>query len=72
MTPSEAPGSQHGRQKSVVVVNFPWGREFVWLSSDSPVSRTQAGEIVVFRDREWRVLRREERDDSLTLTLALA
>jgi hypothetical protein len=72
MAPDKARGAHDGYAKSVVVVNFPDGREFVWLAPDSPLACGQVGEVVVYRDRQWRVLGREEHTDSLTLTLGLA
>jgi hypothetical protein len=72
MTTDPAPIPQNGRQKSVVVVNFPGGREFVWLAEDSPIASSEVGQVVVIRDKRWRVLRRQEQADSLTLTLGLA
>jgi hypothetical protein len=72
MTTHQAPGPHDGRPKSVVVVNFPWGREFVWLTADSPIVTTQVGDEVVFREERWRVLRRENLGESLSLTLGVA
>ena len=71
MAADQAPTPQNG-PKSVVVVNFPGGREFVWLSEDSPIASSEVGEIVVMRDKRWRVLRREEHSGPLTLTLGIA
>ncbi len=55
--------------KSVVVVNFPGGRELRWLAPDSGMATWQVGDAVSFRNSLWRVAEREDKADSLTLTL---
>ena len=57
-----------GDQKAVVV-NCPTGREFVWVSADSPLAHWKVDETVVFRKRTWRVVGRAEERDSLSLML---
>jgi hypothetical protein len=55
--------------KSVVVVNFPGGRELRWLAPDSGMATWQVGDAVSFRNSLWRVAERDDKADSLTLTL---
>jgi hypothetical protein len=70
MASHELPDRENNAQ-SVVAVHFPGGREFLWVSPDSPVARWQVGESVVFRNSPCVVSERTERDGSLELTLAL-
>jgi hypothetical protein len=72
MAADQAPTQDSGRRKSVVVVKFPDSREFIWLSSDSPLASAQVGQVVELRDQQWRILRREEHSGPLMLTLGIA
>ena len=67
MAPRELPRSEKGQ--SVVTIQYPEGREFLWLTSDSPVLNWQIGEAVVFKNSPWVVLGRTEQAESLSLTL---
>jgi len=55
--------------KFMVVVNFPTGREILWLGSDSALVQSEAGETVIHRSRAWLVSERDHRDGQLSLRL---
>jgi hypothetical protein len=70
--PVDQPSTREEKSlKSIVAVNFPGGREFMWVAPDSPIACWQVGEAVVFKNSRWRVLGRVEQADSLNLTLGL-
>lgn len=60
------PGAQ---SQEVVTINFPGGREYQWLETDSPIRQWQVGQCVTFRGYRWLVLARSESAGSLTLSL---
>jgi hypothetical protein len=70
MTASELPLA--GENQSVVTINSPDGRVFVWLGAESPIKSWQVGDAVDFRDGSWVVLGRSEEGESLSLTLGVA
>jgi hypothetical protein len=54
---------------SVVVIETPGGREFLWLSAGSPIAGWQIGDDVSYRNGSWRVVERADDGRSTTLTL---
>lgn len=58
------------RSESVVTIQSPGGREFLWLAAASPVLRWQVGDAVDFRNRRWIVLDRTQEPNSLSFTIA--
>ena len=70
MAPEERANGERGRRKSVVVVELPGGREFLWLSPAAPMTRWQVGDAVVFRNAHWVVTRRVDGSETLNLTLS--
>jgi hypothetical protein len=48
------------------------GREQVWSSEESAMKSWQIGDTVLFRNRSWCVVGRDEGSESLTLTLAVS
>lgn len=54
---------------SVVVIETPEGREFLWLSTGSPIAGWQIGDDVRYRNGSWHVVGRTDDGRSLTLTL---
>jgi hypothetical protein len=68
VTPPPVSGNRHSSSRVTVV--SPEGRELMWLSQDSAVTSWEVGQIVVFRNTQWRVLaRRAQEADALTVTL---
>ena len=68
MTPP--PLSSNGHSSFRVTVVSPEGRELMWLSHDSVVTRWEVGQVVAFRHGHWRVLARQaDEADSLIVTL---
>jgi hypothetical protein len=63
------PNGDEALIKSVAVVTFPGGRELLWLAPDSPLACCRVGDEVEFRNGRWRVTRRS--DDSEALSIAL-
>ena len=58
---------------SRVTVVVPGGREHIWVSHDAAVVSWQIGQLVTFRNSQWRVVeRRAEQPDSVTLMLGPA
>ena len=55
--------------KSLVVVNFPTGREMLWLGPDSALLQSEAGETVIHRNRAWFVSETVRSDGQLSLRL---
>jgi hypothetical protein len=70
MAPEQRSGRGNRSVKSVVVVDFPGGREFRWLAPGAPMACWQVGDTVVFKNASWRVTGRTHDSDSLNLTLA--
>jgi hypothetical protein len=70
LAPEERAMGDTGRPKSVVVVELPGGREFIWLSPNAPMTAWQVGDAVVFRNRRWLVTRRVDESETLNLTLS--
>ena len=70
MAPEELPRMEESR--SVVTINSPDGRVFLWLGAGSPVMSWQVGDAVDFRNSAWVVMDRTEEGESLSLTLGAA
>jgi hypothetical protein len=70
MTPEEQ--LRTGDSQSVVTINSPEGRVFLWLGPGSPVMSWQVGDAVDFRNSAWVVKDRTEEGESLSLTLGAA
>jgi hypothetical protein len=67
-TPSAQDNSPSGSRVTVVL---PDAREHVWSSGRSAVASWTVGQVVAFRNREWRVVgHRRDESDTLTVTLA--
>jgi hypothetical protein len=60
----------NGVRQTVVVVELPEGREFVWPSSVASMVSWQIGERVTYRGSRWQVVSRANGSDVLTLELA--
>jgi hypothetical protein len=68
-----SPGSSEGNgsKQTVVVVELPGGREFVWPSPRADMVGWQIGERVAYMGSRWRVVSRTNgSSDALTLQLA--
>jgi hypothetical protein len=61
-----------GESQSVVTINSPEGRVFLWLDAGSPVMSWQVGDAVDFRNGSWIVLDRSQEGKSLSMTLGAA
>ena len=70
MAPEEQPRS--GESQSVVTINSPEGRVFLWPGASSPVMSWQVGDAVDFRNGSWIVLDRSQEGESLSMTLGAA
>jgi hypothetical protein len=55
----------------VVTINFPEGREYYWLGTDSPMRQWQVGQRVTVHGQRWVVAARSESAGSLILRLGL-
>ena len=53
----------------VVTINFPEGREYYWLGTDSPMRQWQVGQRVTVRSQRWVVVARSKSAGSLILSL---
>ena len=63
--------AENGSEQTVVVLELPGRREFVWPSSRSNMLSWQIGESVSYMGSRWRVLSRANgSSDVLTLRLA--
>ena len=70
-TTSIASSEENGFQRTVVVVQLPGEREFVWPSPRADMVSWQIGESVMYMGSRWRVVsRRNGSSDVLTLQLA--
>jgi hypothetical protein len=69
MTADEPPVA--GESQSVVIINSPEGRHFLWLGAESPVMSWRIGDAVDFKNSSWVVLDRSEEGESLSLTLGI-
>jgi hypothetical protein len=66
-------GSSEGNasKQTIVVVELPGGRDFVWPSPRADMVRWQMGERVTYMGSRWRVVSRTNGlADTLTLRLA--
>ena len=70
MAQEELPRMEESR--SVVTINSPDGRVFLWLGAGSPVMSWQVGDAVDFRNGAWVVMDRSEEGESISLTLGAA
>jgi hypothetical protein len=70
MTGSTGSSSGNGTKQTVVVVELPTGREFVWPPSVASMVSWQIGERVTYRGERWKVVSRANGSDVLTLELA--
>jgi hypothetical protein len=61
-----------GESQSVVTINSPEGRVFLWLDAGSPVMSWQVGDAVDFRNGSWIVLDRSQEGKSLSMRLGAA
>jgi hypothetical protein len=61
-----------GESQSVVTINSPEGRHFLWLGAESPVMNWRVGDAVDFGNSSWVVLDRSKEGESLSLTLGIA
>ena len=57
-------------RQTVVVVELPKGREFVWPSSIASMVGWQIGERVTYRGSRWTVVSRANGSDVVTVELA--
>jgi hypothetical protein len=73
MTGSSGSSEGNGSKQTVVIVELPGGREFVWPSQGADIVRWQIGERVTYMGSRWRVVSRTNgSSDVLTLQLAPA
>jgi hypothetical protein len=71
MTGKSGSSGENGSKQTVVVVELPGGREFVWPSPRADMVRWQIGERVSYMGNRWRVVARTNgSSDVLTLQLA--
>ena len=71
MTGSSGSSAGNGSTQTVVVVELPGGREFVWPSPRSDMVSWQIGERVTYMGTRWRVVSRTNgSSDVVTLQLA--
>ena len=70
MAQEELPRMEESR--SVVTINSPDGRVFLWLGAGSPVLGWQVGDAVDFRNGAWVVMDRSEEGEPISLTLGAA
>lgn len=57
--------------QSRIAVHFPGGREFLWVTRDSPFLTWRVGQPVVFRSSSWLVLGRTESEDDASISYRL-
>ena len=60
---------RNGSTQTVVVVELPAGREFVWPSPTAAMVEWQAEERVTYRGIRWRVASRVNGSEALTFEL---
>ena len=60
--------AKHARQ-TIVVIELPVGREYVWPSSTASMAGWQTGEQVTYRGRRWTVVSRANGSDMVTFEL---
>jgi hypothetical protein len=71
MAGSSGSSGENGSKQTVVVVELPGGREFVWPSPRADMVSWQIGERVTYMGSRWRVVSRTNGSaDALTLQLA--
>jgi hypothetical protein len=71
MTGSAGSSEGTASEQTVVVLELPGGREFVWPSPRSDMVSWQAGERVTYMGSRWRVVSRTNgSSDAVTLQLA--
>ena len=71
MTGTNGFSAGNGSEQTVVVVEVPGGREFVWPSARADMVSWQIGERVSYMGSRWRVVSRTNgSSDVLTLRLA--
>jgi hypothetical protein len=71
MAGSSGSSGENGSKQTVVVVELPGGREFVWPSPRADMASWQIGERVTYMGSRWRVVSRTNGSaDALTLQLA--
>jgi hypothetical protein len=69
MAGSSGSFSGNGTKQTVVVVELPEGRDYVWPPAISAMVSWQIGERVTYRGSRWRVVSRANGSDVLTLEL---
>jgi hypothetical protein len=62
-------GSENGQVR--IALQFPHGRELLWVGKDSPLFRWEIGEPVTFRSGAWVVLGRSDHEDGGAVTFRL-
>jgi hypothetical protein len=73
MTGSSGSSEGNGSKQTVVIVELPGGRDFVWPSPRADMVSWQTGERVTYMGSRWRVVSRTNgSSDVLTLQLAPA
>ena len=71
MTSISDSSAENASQQTVVVVEVPGGREFVWPSPRADMVSWEIGERVTYLGSQWRVVSRTNgSSDVLTLKLA--
>jgi hypothetical protein len=58
-----------GSRQTVVIVELPEGREFVWPSPTAGMVEWRAEERVTYRGSRWRVASRVDASETLTFEL---
>lgn len=70
MTGVSGPSTGSGSQQTVVVIEKPGGREFVWPTPRADMASWQIGERVAYMGSRWRVASRTNgSSDVLTIVL---